>query len=360
MDLQPRVQVVLGEAERTDGLLQFVLEGEGFDIVGLASDDRELARVLRGARPGVIVLDGGISATAALEARRSSPGAALVVVWPEGVSAVLAEERVDPHLVIPDLGEAVRKAARRAAPIEPRIRVPEALHIATTVRDRRTLPPVRNEPPKPARAPRRGSGVLVAAATWLLILTALGTIAVAVPKAFDLFPRERAPRPSPSVTVTRPPAVRTPAPVPTTGTGQPPNCDPPAPDVRADPSPGRSNADRVRARGCPPGHGQGEKGQKGEKGGKSGKGQATNKEKDKDKGGAGGSTGQGGGPPDDPGAQANGAGSSDQTPRDGQGSGHASQGNGGSSKDPENAEASKADEHVPAETSGRTESGDPG
>src|SRR5687768_12130152 len=107
MDQERRVQVVLGEAERTDGLLRFVLEAEGFDMVGLASNDEELSRVLRGARPSVVVLDGGISATAALEARERADGAALVVVWPEGVSAVLAEERVEPSMAIEDLGNAV-------------------------------------------------------------------------------------------------------------------------------------------------------------------------------------------------------------------------------------------------------------
>ena len=318
MDLQPRVQVVLGEAERTDGLLRFVLEGEGFDIVGLASDDQELARVLRGARPTVIVLDGGISAAAALQARRSSPGASLVVVWPDGVSAVLAEERVDPHLVIPDLGEAVRKAAHRAEPIEPLIRVPESLHIATTVRRRPVPPPVRSEPAKPARVARRGSRLLVAAATWMLILTALGTIAVAVPKAFDLFPGERAPRSSPSPSVSQRPAEVTTAPEQTDATGQQEACEASsARDVRTDRSRGRSSSDPVRARGCPPDHGNGKggkvKGVKGEGG----------KVKD-------GRTSQAGGRPDDPGSQANGGVSSDKVPVDGRGSGDGSQVDGAS------------------------------
>ncbi len=204
MDHQPRVQVVLGEAERTDGLLRFVLEGEGFDIIGLAADDRELTRVLRGARPAVIVLDGGISAAAALEARRSSPGASLVVVWPDGVSAAVAEEHVEPDLVISDLGDAVRRAGRRAELRKPPDPMPELLRRATTDRP---VPapirkaPVRNTPSRPARTGRRGSGLLVAAATWLLVITALGTIAIAVPKALDRSPRERAPRSSPSRTV---------------------------------------------------------------------------------------------------------------------------------------------------------------
>ena len=46
MQRERRVQVVLGEAERADGLLRFVLEAEGFDLIGMASNDEELARVL--------------------------------------------------------------------------------------------------------------------------------------------------------------------------------------------------------------------------------------------------------------------------------------------------------------------------
>jgi hypothetical protein len=256
MDLQSRVQVVLGEAERTDGLLRFILEGEGFDIIGLASDDSELARVLRGARPGVIVLDAGISATAAFEARQASPRSSLVVVWPDGVSAVLAEERVDPHLVISDLGDAVRRAGHRAELREPQVPMRELLRIATT--DRPVPAPVpitprRNDPPRPARSGRRGSRVLVAAATWMLVLTALATIAVAVPKAFDASPGDRAPRPSPTVSANEPPEEEATAPEQTGDTGQPTPCDAPAArNDRATRSPGRGNSDRVRADGCAP------------------------------------------------------------------------------------------------------------
>ena len=200
MDHQRRVQVVLGEAERTDGLLRFVLEAEGFDIIGLASDDQELERVLRGAHPAVVVLDGGISVGAALEARRRSGGAALVVVWPDGVSAVIAEERVDPYEAIADLGDAVRRAvhqaelgeeaARREAPI----RIPDARDVAPTIV--RGLPAARNDRPTPARSRGRRAQVLVAAATWMLILTALTTIAIAVPNALGLFPGRGGERPS--------------------------------------------------------------------------------------------------------------------------------------------------------------------
>lgn len=182
-----RVQVVLGEAEPTDGFLRFVLEGEGFDIIGMASSDEELARVLKGARPSVIVLDGGISATAALEARASASGARLVVVWPDGVAAVIAEERVDPHLVVDELGDAVRRASCA-------IRIRDATEDLPLVEERRAPRPVRplttlSHPDEDhrdrVRARRSRRGVLVAVGTWALVLMTLTTIAVAVPNAFE-------------------------------------------------------------------------------------------------------------------------------------------------------------------------------
>jgi hypothetical protein len=202
MQRERRVQVVLGEAERADGLLRFVLEAEGFDLIGMASNDEELSRVLRGAKPSVLVLDGGISVAAALDARQRIDGAALVVVWPDGVSAVLAEERVEPHMVIEDLGDAVRRAAARVEradtivlpEAEITVAAPEAA-VSQDAADVETEPP----PPLPQPWRRRGRAaqVLVAAATWLLVITAFTAIAAAVPHVVDTFRgRQNAPRPS--------------------------------------------------------------------------------------------------------------------------------------------------------------------
>jgi hypothetical protein len=298
MDHQRRVQVVLGEAERTDGLLRFVLEAEGFDIVGLASDDHELVRVLRGARPAVVVLDGGISATAALEAREGSHGAALVVVWPDGVSAAIAEERVDPYEAIADLGDAVRRAVHRAelnGQAERReaerrevlIRIPEARDVAPTIV--RGVPRVRRERPTPARSRGRRAQLLVAAATWMLVLTALTTIAIAVPNALGLFPGRGGARPSLIGSVNRQPADPRPEEKVTTperirDTERSTSCDAQvARHDRADRSSGHAQSDPVRARGCPQDHGQNH--------GQSKEG----KEK------------KSGGRPDDPGSKANGS-----------------------------------------------------
>jgi hypothetical protein len=350
MDHQRRVQVVLGEAERTDGLLRFVLEAEGFDIVGLASDDHELVRVLRGARPTVVVLDGGISATAALEAREGSHGAALVVVWPDGVSSAIAEERVDPYEAIADLGDAVRRAGHRAEldgqaerreaeRREALIRIPEARDVAPTIV--RGVPRVRRERPTPARSGGRRAQLLVAAATWMLVLTALTTIAIAVPNALGLFPGRGRAHPSMIGSVNRRPAdprpeekMTTPERTPdTVGT----SCDARvARQDRADRSDGHARSDATRARGCPRDHGQHP--------GKSTSGKKA------------------GGRPDDPGSKANENGSSkkekprsgDDGSQDGGGS-TVEHGNGGGS-----GSAGKVKEKARTGNGGRSEHGNAG
>jgi hypothetical protein len=257
MQRERRVQVVLGEAERSDGLLRFVLEAEGFDLIGLASSDEELSRVLRGAKPSVVVLDGGISAAAALDARQRIDGAALVVVWPDGVSAVLAEERVEPHMVIEDLGDAVRRAAARVERADT-IVVPKA---ETHGPERRATPVPLQEPgietgtepplPRPWRRRGRGAQVLVAAATWLLVITAFTAIAATVPHVVDTFRgRQNVPRPSSTPPSERPagPTV-TPAGEPVED-AQSDRCEDEVSGQGTDRA-ADGTGDAVRAQGCP-------------------------------------------------------------------------------------------------------------
>jgi len=277
MGSERRVQVVLGEAERDDGLLRFVLEAEGFDLVGLASSDEELARVLRGARPSVVVLDGGISAAAASNARESVGEAALVVVWPDGVSAVLAEERVDPSLVIEDLGDAVRRAADRVRPAPEPIVVPDAgegtalLVVDTLPEPSPSLEPAMTVWPGQRRAGRRIQ-VLVAAATWFLVITALTAIATAVPHVVDNFQGGRSERPS---SVTSPePTGRSDAVTDEVDERRQDRCEDAVHGDAAENGNGIGSA--VRAQGCPPEREAGRRGV------------------------------HGGGRPDDPGSQGNG------------------------------------------------------
>jgi hypothetical protein len=214
MDRERTLQVVLGEAEPEAGFLRFVLEGEGFDIVGLASTDAELGRVLRGARPDVIVLDAGISARAALEAKEQANGAALVVIWPGDVVAAIADEHVQPHLVVDDLGPAVRTASLRARPREERVEIPDTIgEVIDRWREAERVAapaalPVEARPESP-RLDRSARGVLIAALTWILVLTTLATIAVGVPKALDVLAGRSPGHPRPSLHPVPSPSPRT-------------------------------------------------------------------------------------------------------------------------------------------------------
>ncbi len=272
MDRERRVQVVLGEAGPGAEMLRFVLEGEGFDIIGLASSDEELERVVRSARPSVIVLGAGISATAALDAKERAHGARLVVVWPEGVAAVIAEERVDPHSVIDDLGDAVRSASLKAAVPEPVIRAPELLPDAAEIGKLRTafrvpalVAPTEDEGTDAVRIDGSLRRVLMAVATSILVLTSLTTIAVAMPNALVLFSGGREPRPSPSAvapspssghtSIVDPQQSRTGSDEPSAGSHSP--CQPgKGPTNRGKPSTDRK-ADRDHSKACRTG---GEKG----------------------------------------------------------------------------------------------------
>lgn len=105
----PVVRVVLAEND-SPGPLHYLIESEGFQVAGCASDDVDLARVLAQVQPDVIVLDADISATSALVAREKAPSSELIVVWPDGVQVPSGVERVHPRLVYQDLGPAIRRA----------------------------------------------------------------------------------------------------------------------------------------------------------------------------------------------------------------------------------------------------------
>lgn len=103
-----RVRIVVGEGRSSrQGMLRFVLDGEGYDVVGDASSAAELARVLAIHAPDVVVLDDGIGATAVGMVREMLPAAKVIVVWPEAVMPIGGAARVDPSQVLSELGPAV-------------------------------------------------------------------------------------------------------------------------------------------------------------------------------------------------------------------------------------------------------------
>src|SRR5262249_46249189 len=111
---EPVVRVVLAEADGGPGPLHYLLEGEGFQVLGTASDEDALTRILsQSLDPGVIGLDAAGPATAGVVAQEFAPASDVIVVWPEGVTPPAFADRVAPDQVFQDLGPAVRRAAER-------------------------------------------------------------------------------------------------------------------------------------------------------------------------------------------------------------------------------------------------------
>jgi CheY-like chemotaxis protein len=111
--VDPIVSVVVGEAcVPAWGSLRYVLEREGFDVVGYASSPAQLERVLSSADPAAVVLDAEMGAMPVLTARKKAPRARIVVVWPWGASPAIADAWVDPGHAQRDLADVVRRATR--------------------------------------------------------------------------------------------------------------------------------------------------------------------------------------------------------------------------------------------------------
>jgi chemotaxis response regulator CheB len=110
MNEQVRIVVGEGRAMRR-GLLRFVLEGEGYQVVAEATTVAELGRVLAVHRPDLVVLDDGIGAMAVGMTREMVPDAKIILVWPRAVVPVGGDARVDPSDVLRELGPAVARVA---------------------------------------------------------------------------------------------------------------------------------------------------------------------------------------------------------------------------------------------------------
>src|SRR5688572_30784218 len=95
------IRVVVGEGRTAQrGLLRFVLEGEGFDVVGEARGSADLSGVIDEQRPDVVVLDDGIGVMAVSVVREVSPQAKVVLVWPSAVVPIGGDARVEPARVL--------------------------------------------------------------------------------------------------------------------------------------------------------------------------------------------------------------------------------------------------------------------
>jgi hypothetical protein len=131
-----RPAVVVGEGDPTRrGLLRFVLEGEGIDVLGEATTTVELVHTLAVHRPDAVVLDDGIGTTAVVVTREMIPDAKVILVWPSDVIPIGGDARVDPGAVLRDLGPAVERALGIGA-AEPRGATVYVLPAAPGMHDR--------------------------------------------------------------------------------------------------------------------------------------------------------------------------------------------------------------------------------
>jgi hypothetical protein len=106
----PRVRVLVGEGQPArKGLLRFVLENEGFEVVAEAGSTMELAQQLAIHRPEVVVLDEGIDVGAVGMLHEVHPTTKVVLVWPRGVTAIGADARLEPSEVMHALGSTVAR-----------------------------------------------------------------------------------------------------------------------------------------------------------------------------------------------------------------------------------------------------------
>jgi len=111
-----RIRIVVGEGRTAQrGLLRFVLEGEGFDVVGEARGSADLSSAIEAQRPDVVVLDDGIGVTAVSMVHELDPHAKVVLVWPSFVVPIGGDARVEPAKILRDLGPAVEHVMGVAA-----------------------------------------------------------------------------------------------------------------------------------------------------------------------------------------------------------------------------------------------------
>ncbi|MEO8476914.1 MAG: hypothetical protein ABI572_07660, partial [Actinomycetota bacterium] len=104
------VRVVVAEGLSTrKGLLRFVLEGEGYEVVGEASTSAELARTVASFRPDVVVIDDGIGAMAVGMIREIVPSLRVILVWPGAVVPIGGDARVEPSEVLRELGRTMER-----------------------------------------------------------------------------------------------------------------------------------------------------------------------------------------------------------------------------------------------------------
>jgi hypothetical protein len=130
-----RVVVAEGPSNRK-GLLRFVLEGEGYDVVSGAETSAELARVVAVHRPDVVVMDEGIGSMAVGMIRQVAPSTRVILVWPGAVVPIGGDARVEPSDVLRELGRTMERLTGQ----------PRITHVGDPLHDAGAGAPSRQDP----------------------------------------------------------------------------------------------------------------------------------------------------------------------------------------------------------------------
>ena len=155
------IRIVVGEGRTAQrGLLRFVLEGEGFEVVGEAHGTADLPAAIESQHPDVVVLDDGIGVTAVSMVHEVAPQAKVVLVWPAAVVPIGGDARVEPAKILRDLGPAVEHVAAAGVALESFDRpewVDKVRKDPATLRRRLLLGGAVAKRPSVTRLQRRGS-----------------------------------------------------------------------------------------------------------------------------------------------------------------------------------------------------------
>ncbi|HEX5936552.1 MAG TPA: hypothetical protein VFZ75_02505 [Actinomycetota bacterium] len=120
------IRIVVGEGRTAQrGLLRFVLEGEGFVVVGEAHGSADLPAAIEAHNPDVVVLDDGIGVMAVSMVHEIAPQAKIVLVWPAAVVPIGGDARVEPAKILRDLGSAVEHVAAASVALTETLDRPE-------------------------------------------------------------------------------------------------------------------------------------------------------------------------------------------------------------------------------------------
>lgn len=135
---ETRITVVVAESgKHHPGLLRFVLESEGCEVLSEAATPAAVVRAVKSERPDVVVFDGSTASSAIALTRAAAPGTKLVVTSATRFDDAGLDGWVDLSDILRELGPAVRRVCASGTTITKPEETP-----STIVRPEWSAPPL--------------------------------------------------------------------------------------------------------------------------------------------------------------------------------------------------------------------------